>query len=61
MEKFTLTPKEAAEYIGMGENRIRQLVKSGEIPAARSGRNFKIPRPLLEEWILEKARNGEQI
>lgn len=61
MEKFTLTPKEAAEYIGMGENRIRKLVKDGEIPVARSGRNFKIPRPLLEEWILEKARNGEQI
>lgn len=61
MDKFTLTPKEAAEYIGMGENRIRQLAKNGEIPAAKSGRNFKIPRPLLEEWILEKARNGEQI
>jgi len=61
MEKFTLTPKEAAEYIGMGENRIRQLAKYGEIPAAKSGRNFLIPRPLLEEWILEKARNGEQI
>lgn len=61
MNRFVFTPKEAAEYLGMGENRIRQLVKEGKIPAAKSGRNFKIPRPLLEEWILEKARNGEQI
>ena len=59
--KYILTTQEAAEYVGIGINRIRELVKTGEIPAARSGRNFKIPRPLLEEWILEKARNGEQI
>lgn len=59
--KYILTTQEAAEYVGIGINRIRELVKSGEIPAARSGRNFKIPRPLLEEWILEKAKNGEQI
>lgn len=59
--KYILTTQEAAEYVGIGINRIRELVKSGEIPAARSGRNFKIPRPLLEEWILEKARKGEQI
>ena len=59
--KYILTTQEAAEYVGIGINRIRELVKTGEIPAARSGRNYKIPRPLLEEWILEKARNGEQI
>ena len=61
MDRFIFTPKEAAEYLGLGENRIRQLVKNGEIPAARSGRNYKIPRPLLEEWIVEKAEKGEQI
>ena len=59
--KYILTTQEAAEYVGIGINRIRELVKSGEIPAARSGRNFKIPRPLLEEWIVEKAEKGEQI
>lgn len=59
--KYILTTQEAAEYVGIGINRIRELVKSGEIPAARSGRNFKIPRPLLEEWIEEEARKGEQI
>ena len=56
-----LSAKEAAEYIGVGENLIRQLVKEGEIPAARSGRNYKIPRPLLEEWIVDKARKGAKI
>ena len=61
MEKFVLNTKEAAEYIGVGENQIRQLVKNGKIPAARSGRNYKIPRPLLEAWIVEKAEKGEQI
>ena len=56
-----LSAKEAAEYIGVGENLIRQLVKEGEIPAARSGRNYKIPRPLLEEWIVNKAKEGARI
>ena len=61
MDKFVLSAKEAAEYIGVGENLIRQLVKEGEIPAARSGRNYKIPRPLLEEWIVNKAKEGARI
>lgn len=61
MEKFVFTPEEAAGYIGIGVNQLRKLVKDGEIPAARSGRNFKIPRPLLEEWIIRKAEKGEWI
>ena len=61
MDKFVLSAKEAAEYIGVGENLIRHLVKEGEIPAARSGRNYKIPRPLLEEWIVNKAKEGARI
>lgn len=61
MEKFVLTPKEAGEYIGLGENQIRSLCTSGEIKAVRSGQNWKIPKPLLEEFILRKAEKGGQI
>ena len=61
MEKFVLTPKEAAAYIGISENRIRELCAAGEIKAARSGRCWKIPRPLLETYVIHKAERGESL
>lgn len=58
---FVLTPKECAEYIGISENTIRSLCKAGKIKAARSGQNWKIPRPCAEEYIMEMAATGEKI
>lgn len=61
MEKFVLSPKEAAAYIGIGENLIREKCAAGEIKALKSGRNWKIPIPMLELYAMEKAEKGEQI
>lgn len=61
MDNFCMNSKEAAAYIGIGVNRIVELAKKGEIPAARSGKNLKFYRPLLEEWAMKKAREGEQL
>ena len=61
MEKFVLSPKEASTYIGIGENRIRELCNEGTIKAAKSGPNWKIPKPLLEEFMLDKARKGANL
>lgn len=60
-EKFVLTPKEAGQYIGISECTIRTLCGNGDIPAARNGRDWKIAKPLLERWIMEKCERGEQI
>jgi excisionase family DNA binding protein len=61
MDRVVMTAGEAAEYIGIGINQMYELLKAGEIPAARSGKNYKIPRPLLEKWIVDKALKGEQL
>lgn len=61
MEKFVLTPKEAGEYISLGENAIRNLCNRGEIKATRCGNLWKIPRPCLEDFVLQKAREGKPI
>ena len=61
MNKFVLNPKEAATYLGVGENKIRKLCENREIKAMRSGRNWKIPIPMLERYAMEKAEKGEQI
>lgn len=60
-EKFVLTPDEAAVYIGVGVNQIRSLCSDGQIKATRVGRKWKIPKPCLEQYMLEKAEKGEEI
>lgn len=37
-----LTTKEAAEKLGISPARVRQLVLSGELPAAKFGRDLQI-------------------
>lgn len=61
ISKFTLTPKEAGSYLGISENKIRTLCKDGIIKAARSGRNWKIPRPCLEEYAMRVAEEGGEL
>lgn len=58
---YCMNSEQAAEYIGIGVNKIRELAKKGEIPAARTGKNLRFYKPLLEEWVEKKARKGEQI
>ena len=58
---YSMNTEQAAEYIGIGVNRLRKLAKAGEIPAARHGRRLVFYRPQLEEYAEKKARNGEQL
>jgi excisionase family DNA binding protein len=41
---------EAAEMLGVSQNRIRQLIASGQLPAERVGRSFVIRRPNLDAF-----------
>lgn len=61
MDRYVMTPAEAAEYVAIGENKIRVLIHAGEIPAVHTGKGWRIPKPLLEEWINKKAIGGERI
>lgn len=46
-----LTSYEVADYLGVGENSIYALLKSGELGAFRIGRVWKIPRKELDKYI----------
>lgn len=61
MERFLLTPKEAAAYIGISENKIRSLCAARAIKATKSGKNWKIPKPMIEQYVMECAEKGEEI
>lgn len=49
--KEVFRPKEAAEYLGIGYDRLQQLARIGEIRCAMNGsvRLFKIE--WLDEWL----------
>lgn len=55
MDKITLSAAEAAEYIGISDKKMCELLDQGDIPAARFGRNWKIVRKQLDAWIEDRA------
>lgn len=56
MEKEALKPGEAAAALGVGRNRIRQLVASGELPTVKLGpRSIRIPLSALRDWLSQRA------
>lgn len=59
--QFVLSPKECGAYLGLSENTIRLLCKEGKIKAAKSGKNYKIPKPCAEAYILELAEKGGRV
>ena len=46
-----LTAHEAMNYLGIGENSIYRLLKSGELGAFRIGRTWKIRIKELDKYI----------
>ncbi len=46
-----LTAYEAMDYLGIGENTLYRLLKSGELGAFRIGRIWKVPRKELDKYI----------
>lgn len=44
-----VSTQEAADYLSIDPQTIRRLIKSGEIPARRIGRNFRVPVSALVE------------
>ena len=46
-----LTAYEAMDYLGVGENTLYRLLKSGKLGAFRIGRIWKIPRKELDKFI----------
>ena len=46
-----LTAYEAMDYLGIGENTLYKLLKSGELGAFRIGRIWKIPYKEINKYI----------
>ena len=43
------------DYLGIGENTLYKILRSGELGAFRIGRIWKIPRKELDKYIDKKV------
>ncbi len=50
--KFILTAEETAKFLGIGMNKMYELLSSNTIPSRRIGRKYLIPREGVERWLL---------
>ncbi len=46
-----LTVAEVAEMMRVSKMTVYRMVHSGELPAARLGRSFRVPAHVVEEYI----------
>ncbi len=51
IERLTFTVSEAAQVLGIGDSKMRQLTKSKDFPVIKVGTRILIPIHRFEEWI----------
>ncbi len=51
-----MTVEEACEALKIGRNAIYGLLNSGRLKGYRMGRNWRIPRESVRQFIMENAR-----
>lgn len=45
-----LTPREVMELLAIGKNTFYKMVQSGELPAFRVGKQWRVKRADMEQW-----------
>ena len=50
-----MTIEEVAAYLGLHALTVRRLARDGEIPAFKVGRQWRVQRELLDQWMEEQS------
>lgn len=58
MSKELFTTKEVAEYLSINEKQVYRLIKEKKIPATRVTGKWLFPKNLIDEWVLNSARES---
>lgn len=61
MSKFVLNSKEAAEYLGIGENLVRACCITGRLKHFKTGKNYRIPVPDAQAFALNLSARGASL
>lgn len=59
MENKVLSQKDLYDILPFGKTKIKQLIKSGELPLMKIGNDYITTFSILEEWI--KKNINEEI
>jgi len=61
--KLVLTPRQAAGLIGISVNTIQEWCrdKTNDFPSFQRGKHYKIPRPMLTEWLNRMAAERREV
>lgn len=55
VERLAYKPNEAAAALGIGRNRVFELMKSNELASVKYGRTRLIPRKAIERFLDTEA------
>ena len=55
-KRVILRPAELGRLLGIRRSRVYALLRRGVIPSVRVAGSIWIPRPALEEWLIEQTK-----
>ena len=58
MNKDMMNTKEVAQYLGINDKKIYQLVNEKKIPGTRVTGKWTFPKKLIDEWMIQKAQEN---
>ena len=61
MEKMTMTVMEMAQCLDIGKNMAYELVKSGDVPYLKIGRQIRIPKKAFNDWICQASTSNDKL
>lgn len=61
MDKSIMDVKQTAEYLGFSEKKIRNLIKSKDIPYSKIGGQYRLIKQELDEWLKIKKEKKESV
>lgn len=60
MEETVYTVPEVAEYLKICKSKLYGMIRRGEIPYIKIGKNVPILESDLEEWLMEQRKPANQ-
>ena len=60
-EEKMLTISEAADYLKVSENVVKEMIKSKNIKKTGVGKNIKVSKKTIDEWLSTLSENEEEL
>ena len=56
-----MTNDQVAKYLNLHPLTVRRLARDGKIPAFKVGRQWRVKRELLDQWIEENSLHNVEV